>query len=64
MNYIYELEEAIGKKALKNYLLCNKVMSQKLKQMYSLENWINFKPRTTIKDGIKNFVDWYKKYYI
>lgn len=29
----------------------------------SLEEWINFKPNTSIEKGIKNFVDWYLSYY-
>ena len=28
-----------------------------------LEKWINFKPKTTIKEGIDSFVTWYKEYY-
>ena len=28
-----------------------------------LEKWIKYKPKTTIKDGVKLFVDWYKWYY-
>ena len=28
-----------------------------------LEEWINFKPKTSINDGIKKFVDWYLSYY-
>ena len=28
-----------------------------------LENAINYKPKVGIEEGIKNFVDWYKKYY-
>ena len=29
----------------------------------SLEKWINFKPYTSINDGVKKFVDWYKDFY-
>ena len=29
----------------------------------SLEEWIRFKPRTTIKQGVCNFVEWYRQYY-
>ena len=29
----------------------------------SLEEWINFKPETSISDGIKKFVTWYKNFY-
>ena len=28
-----------------------------------LKNWINFKPNTSLKKGIKEFIDWYKDYY-
>ena len=27
------------------------------------EEWINFKPETSIKDGVKKFVDWYLDFY-
>ena len=29
----------------------------------SLEEWIGFKPNTSIDKGIKNFIDWYISYY-
>ena len=28
-----------------------------------LEDWINFKPNTSIKSGVKNFIKWYKDFY-
>ena len=28
-----------------------------------LERDINFKPSTSIEEGLKKFVDWYKDYY-
>jgi UDP-glucuronate 4-epimerase len=28
-----------------------------------LNRWVNFKPNTSIKEGVKQFVDWYKTYY-
>ena len=28
-----------------------------------LKDLINFTPNTNIKDGIKNFIEWYFKYY-
>ena len=28
-----------------------------------LEEWIHFKPNTSIKIGVKEFVEWYKQYY-
>jgi UDP-glucuronate 4-epimerase len=29
----------------------------------ALEEYIGFKPQTTIEDGVKQFIDWYKTYY-
>ena len=29
-----------------------------------LEKLIDYRPSTTIEDGIGNFVDWYKNYYL
>ena len=29
----------------------------------TLEKWINFKPSTSIDEGIKKFIDWYLSYY-
>ena len=28
-----------------------------------LEEWINFRPTTSIENGIANFINWYKKYH-
>ena len=39
-------------------------MFQKLiLQQKKLKSWIGFKPKTTIKFGIKKFVEWYVQYY-
>ena len=29
----------------------------------SLESWINYKPNTSINEGIKHFINWYQSYY-
>lgn len=28
-----------------------------------LENYIGFKPKTNVEEGVQKFIDWYKKYY-
>ena len=28
-----------------------------------LQKWVNYKPSTSIEEGIKNFYSWYKDYY-
>ncbi len=64
MEYISELEEIIGIKAIKNYLPMQAGDVEKTEADVSqLENWINFRPKVSIKEGISNFVKWYKNYY-
>ena len=29
----------------------------------SLQEWVDFKPNTSIDEGIKKFIDWYLDYY-
>ncbi len=64
MDYIYEIEKATGKQAIKNFLPMQpgdvKATSSNTSK---LEKWINFKPNTSIKDGINKFVEWYKDFY-
>ena len=30
----------------------------------NIENYTGFKPNTSIETGIKNFINWYKQYYL
>ncbi len=63
-DYINTLENTIGKKAKKRYLSMQPGDVVKTNADTSLLNeWINFRPRTPIKSGISNFVNWYKEYY-
>ena len=64
MEYINSIEKAIGKKAKINF----KPMQMGDVQCTSadtkaLEEWINFKPNTSIDVGISKFIDWYRAYY-
>lgn len=36
------------------------LISADTKALYDV---IGFKPETTVKDGVKNFVDWYRGFY-
>ena len=64
MDYITALEEALGKKAEKNMLPLQPgdvlETSADTKALYDV---IGFKPQTSVKDGVKNFVDWYREFY-
>ena len=58
------LEIALEKKAKKKFV---DIQSGDVSKTWSnntlLFNLINYKPSTTINEGINKFVDWYLKYY-
>ncbi len=64
MNYIKSLEKSLKIKAKIQFLPIQPgdvpITSS---DNTSLEKWINFKPNTTIEEGIDSFVRWYKDYY-
>ncbi len=64
MNFINTIEKTVGKKAKKRYL---PIQPGDVKETYAeiKESTIDlkFKPKVNIKEGIPNFVDWYKKYF-
>tara|TARA_Y100000589_G_scaffold332162_1_gene389862 strand:+ start:3001 stop:4035 length:1035 start_codon:yes stop_codon:yes gene_type:complete len=64
MNFIYELENLIGKKTKKNLIemqpgdILNTSADTSL-----LSNWVDYEPKTSLNEGLKKFINWYKKYY-
>jgi len=64
MEYIEAIEEELGIKAIKEFLPMQpgdvKVTSS---NNDLLEKWIDFKPNTSIKDGVSQFVKWFRNYY-
>ena len=64
MQFIETIEEALGKKAIKKMMgMQAGDVKQTLADASELNQWVNFKPNTSIKEGVKRFVDWYKNYY-
>ena len=64
MEYIYALEEVLGKKAIIEYLPMQPGdVEATFADTSLLESYIGFKPKTNIKDGIKKFIEWYKDFY-
>ena len=63
ITYIEVLEKAMGIIAIKNLM---EIQSGDVPKTHSdftlLENYIGFKPQTTIKEGVFLFVEWYKSY--
>tara|TARA_B100000161_G_scaffold69597_1_gene47683 strand:- start:9044 stop:10057 length:1014 start_codon:yes stop_codon:yes gene_type:complete len=64
MDFISCIEKELEIKAIKTYY---PMQPGDIKSTYAdsllLENWINFKPGTSIENGVKKFIDWYRSYY-
>ncbi len=64
MRYIEVLEDCLGKKAEKNFLpMQDGDVPATYADVDDLVREIDFKPQTTIEEGVRNFVDWYRGYY-
>ena len=64
MTFINEIENNLEKKAKKIFLPMQPGDVKATSADTSLlEEWIEFKPRTTVKKGIFNFIKWYKEFY-
>ncbi len=64
MEFIEAIENALGKKAIKNFMpLQDGDVPKTYADVQALEDEIGFRPNTSIQQGIKNFVVWYKEYY-
>lgn len=64
MAFVEAIEEKLGVKAIKNLLpLQEGDVPETYADVHALMDAIDFKPNTSIKQGISNFIDWYKAYY-
>lgn len=64
MDFISAIEEKLGKVAVKNFMpLQDGDVPATYANVDDLFQVIGFKPKTSIKDGVGKFVDWYLKYY-
>ncbi len=64
LKFINTLENELGKEAEKKFLpLQPGDVKATFADVSSLENDYNYKPSTTIEEGLKQFVNWYKSYY-
>lgn len=64
LSFIEALEEALGKKAEKNFMpIQTGDVPATYADVRALEEAVGYKPDTSVKEGISNFVNWYKEYY-
>ena len=63
-DYIKAIEENLGIKAKKELLPMQPGdVPATFSDCTSLESFINYKPSTSIKDGIRKFITWYREFY-
>ena len=64
MDYIEALENALGKKAEKIFLpLQPGDVPETHADVNDLVDKFNYKPSTTVEEGISKFINWYCEYY-
>ena len=64
MDYIEALENALDKKAEKVFLpLQPGDVPETYADVSDLVDQFNYKPSTTVEEGISHFVSWYRGYY-
>jgi UDP-glucuronate 4-epimerase len=64
MEYIYAIENNLGKKAIINFLpLQQGDVPDTHADTKDLFKQFNYKPSTSVLEGIANFISWYKNYY-
>ena len=62
-NFITTIEEAMGKKAIKEmYPMQQGDVPRTFADIDKLIDDIEYKPSTSIKDGLEEFINWFKKY--
>lgn len=64
LDFIGYIEKAIGKPAKKEFL---PMQAGDVKATYAetiaLENWVGFKPSTSLSIGVERFINWYREFY-
>jgi UDP-glucuronate 4-epimerase len=63
-DYIEAIEHALGRKAERHYLPMQPGdVPATSADTGELDAWVGFKPNTPVREGVRRFVDWYRKYY-
>ena len=64
MNYIEVLEKMLEKKAVKEFLPIQPGdVPNTWANVDDLIDHFNYKPNTTVEEGVSKFAAWFKKYY-
>jgi UDP-glucuronate 4-epimerase len=64
MDYIGMVEKTLGKEATKNFMdMQPGDTAMSLADISKAKRMLGYEPKTTIKDGVPRFVEWYREYY-
>lgn len=65
LNYYIELiEKNLGKKAIKELLgIPAGDITKTFSDISKMKSDFGYEPKTSVEEGVKNFIDWYKEYY-
>ena len=64
MNYINAIENCLGIEAKKEFLpLQPGDVPSTSSNCSELESWIGYRPRTTVYEGVSQFINWYREFY-
>lgn len=64
MDFIEEIEKALGKEAKKNMMPIQPGdVAATFADVQDLVDDLGYKPDTTIQEGVSTFIKWYRKYY-
>lgn len=64
MDYVKMVEESVGKEAEKNFLPMQPGdVRATLADISKAQKMLGFEPKTTIREGVPKFVQWYREYY-
>lgn len=64
MDFIKEIEINLGKKAIIDFLPLQKGdVPSTASDISKMQKFFNYSPKVTMKEGVKNFINWYLEYY-
>jgi UDP-glucuronate 4-epimerase len=64
LDFVEAIEEKLGQKAIRNYMPMQMgAVPATWANAELLETLTDYKPQTDIKDGIREFVAWFRDYY-
>ena len=64
MDFITELEQALNMTSQKDFLEMQPGdVVETFADCQRLDDWVGFRPKTALRTGVTQFVDWYRRYY-